>query len=163
MTVQDELKMARQPDPGLELVLSLLLTRESLTAVFDAQLFGPFGITDQQFNVLRILKGGPPDGYTVAELRRRLLHRNADAVRLVERMERQGWVQRVPHPGDRRANLVKLTAEGATLQARMDGPHRELCQRIGRLLMPAVVEPLCGQLETLRQGLRETLAFRDVN
>lgn len=161
MAIQDELKMSRPPGVGLELVLSLLLTREALSGVFDAQLFGPFGITDQQFNVLRILRGGPPEGYTLAELKRRLLHRNADAVRLVERMVRAGWVERMPHPEDRRASLVRLTEEGVALHAGMEGPHQALCARVGALLESEALRTLCGHLDTLRSGLREGVAPED--
>lgn len=157
MTIQDELKMSRPPGAGLELVLSLLITREALTGLFDAQLFGPFGITDQQFNVLRILRGGPPEGYTLAELKRRLLHRNADAVRLVERMVRAGWVERMPHPEDRRASLVRLTEAGVALHMEMEPPHQALCARIGAQLEPEALGALCGHLDALRRGLREGL------
>ncbi len=154
MTVQDELKMARSPEPGLELVLSLLLTREVITEVFDTQLFTPFGITDQQFNVLRILSGGPPEGYTLAELRRRLLHRNADAVRLVERMVKQGLVARVPHPEDRRAALVTLTEEGRALQVRLAEPHEALCRKIECLMPSEDLERISALLDKARQALR---------
>lgn len=154
MAIQDELKMSRPPGAGLELVLSLLLTREALSGVFDAQLFGPFGITDQQFNVLRILRGGPPEGYTLAELKRRLLHRNADAVRLVERMVRAGWVERMPHPEDRRASLVRLTEEGVALHRRLERPHQDLCNWIEGLLPGDDLRRLTAGLEALREGFR---------
>ncbi len=154
MTVQSELLMRRPPEAGLDLILSVLLTREVLAGVLDSQLFGPFEVTDQQFNVLRILRGGPEEGYTVAELRRRLLHRSADAVRLVDRLVRQGLVERGEHPGDRRASLVRLTAAGRSLHEHLEAPHQAICARIGELLPAQDRIRLVALLEQLRTGLR---------
>ncbi len=69
MHIREELQITKPLEPGHEVALALLLTREYVARLFDACLYEPEGLSDQQFNVLRILKGGPKDGYLVKELR----------------------------------------------------------------------------------------------
>jgi hypothetical protein len=62
MHIREELQITKPLEPGHEVALALLLTREYLARRFDECLYEPEGISDQQYNVLRILKGGPKDG-----------------------------------------------------------------------------------------------------
>lgn len=154
MTLQDELALSKHPDPSLGMILSLLLTREVLGQVLEDRLFRPGAITDQQFNVLRILRGGPEMGYPLTEIRRRLIARNADVVRLVDRLTALGWVARGENPVDRRSSLVRLTEAG---RAKVDGladAHRQLVEALGQSLCERDRLALTRLLERWRTRLR---------
>ena len=77
MNLREELLIGKPLEPGQELLLSILLAREFATRITDERLFKPAGITDQQFNVLRILRGGPQEGYLIREIRRSIIARSA--------------------------------------------------------------------------------------
>ena len=142
MHIREELQITKPLEPGHEVALALLLTREYVARLFDQALYEPEGIPDQQFNVLRILKGGPKDGYLVKDLRCRMIYRFADVPRLVNRLEARSLVKRCENPADRRGSLVQITAKGLALEARMHTGHQALCQQVDRVLsrrQPAVL------------------------
>jgi len=157
MQVREELLISKPMEPGQELLLSILLCREYVTRISDEKLFKPAGITDQQFNVLRILKGGPVEGYLIRELRRRIISRSADVPRLVERMVRAGLVGRREDPSDRRGCLVRLTAEGEALEARLAPIHSELCREVASFLDAAASRELLDHLQAFRDGVARKL------
>jgi len=154
MPIRDELLITKDMHPGQELLLSVLLTREFVSRLSDERLFRPAGITDQQFNVLRILKGGPAEGSLIREIRRRILTCRADVPRLVDRMVRAGLVTRREDPADRRGCLVSLTPEGAELEARLAPVHDALCREVEELLPEAERRALTALLEAFRSGIQ---------
>jgi len=157
MQLRDELHINKSMDPGQELLLSILLCREYATRLSDERLFRPAGITDQQFNVLRILKGGPAEGYLIREIRRRIISRNADVPRLVDRMVKSGLVARRADPNDRRGCLVQLTPAGLALEARLAPVHTALCREVDGVLDPEEGRTLLALQQKLRDGIRDRL------
>jgi len=158
MNVRSELHISKPMEPGQEIMLAVLLTREYLGRLSDDRLFKPARITDQQFNVLRILKGGPPDGYLIREIRNRMIAHSADVPRLVERMVRAGLVARREDPADRRGSLVRLTPEGEALEARLAPVHTDLCREVAGLLEDWESKALLGLLQQLRDGISAKLS-----
>src|SRR5450631_2012817 len=150
MHIRAELQITKPLEPGHEVALALLLTREYVARLFEEGLGKPEGISDQQYNVLRILKGGPKDGYLVKDLRCRMIYRFADVPRLVNRLEAQGLVKRCENPADRRGSRVQITPKGLALEARMRGRHDALCQQLDRAISPEEREVLLGMLKRLR-------------
>jgi DNA-binding MarR family transcriptional regulator len=157
MTLRDELHISKPMEPGQEIMLAVLLSREYVARLSDDRLFKPAKITDQQFNVLRILKGGPAEGYLIRELRRRMISHSADVPRLVERMVRAGLVARREDPADRRGSLVRLTPEGDALEARLAPIHSELCREVASVLEDWESKALLGLLQQLRDGIAQRL------
>jgi DNA-binding MarR family transcriptional regulator len=157
MHIREELQITKPLEPGHEVALALLLTREYVARLFDECLYGPEGISDQQFNVLRILKGGPKDGYLVKDIRCRMIYRFADVPRLVNRLEANGLVKRCENPADRRGSRVQITAKGLALEARMHERHAALCQQVDRCLTTEEREVLLDLLERLRNDHRAQL------
>jgi len=164
MHIREELQINRPLEPGHELALALLLTREYVARLFEQGLYEPEGLSDQQFNVLRILKGGPKDGYLVKEIRCRMIYRFADVPRLVNRLEDRGLVKRCENPADRRGSRVQITPKGLALEGRMHGRHDSLCQQVDRCLAAEERDLLLGLLERVRNDYRvqlEALAKAD--
>lgn len=157
MPLQDELMLSRPPVPAHGMSLGVLYTRELLTAYMDQHVFRPLELTDPQYNVLRIVKGGPAEGYPVGEIRRRLMSRHADTPRLVDRLTSLGLLRRAAHPRDRRCSLVQLTPRGQALLDEAQPLMETALDRLGDLLPEADQVRLVELLDRLRAGIREHL------
>lgn len=107
--------------PEAQAFLELLLTQDRLEAQFAA-LFQAHGLTLQQYNVLRILRGGEERGLPCQVIGERMVQRVPDVTRLVDRLEAAGWVARARTDEDRRVVLVRLTASGREVLAGLDSP-----------------------------------------
>lgn len=83
-------------------------------------LFKDYGITSQQYNALRILRGQHPKPATVGLVKERMIDRNSDASRIIERLRKAGLVERVTCENDRRAVDILITQKGLELLSRMD-------------------------------------------
>ena len=158
MKLQEELHINKAMEPGQEIMLAVLLTREYVGRLSDERLFKPAQITDQQFNVLRILKGGPVQGYLIREIRNRMLSHSADVPRLVERMVRAGLVERREDPADRRGSLVNLTPAGEALEASLAPVHSSLCREVAATMEDWESKALLGLLQQLRDGISARLS-----
>jgi DNA-binding MarR family transcriptional regulator len=99
------------PSPSRSAYLSLVEAHEALVDDFR-DLFRQHGLTPTQFNVLRILIRRAPEGVSCGEIAAELLHRVPDVTRLLDRMVRDGLVQRGRSRSDRRVVLNTLTEEG---------------------------------------------------
>jgi DNA-binding MarR family transcriptional regulator len=150
MSLQEELKMSQLPAPGVQLLLQLMLTRESVVRVQE-RLFEAHGLTIQQYNVLRIARGGPVKGHPVYEIERRMIYRFANVTRLVDRLEVQGLVKRVADAKDRRVSRVVITPKGRRLMDRLDGPVQAMAQRLTSCWGDAESLVLAQRLEQLRE------------
>jgi DNA-binding MarR family transcriptional regulator len=78
-------------------------------------LCGTFKITLAQFNVLRILKGAHPGGYPRGEIIIRMVEPSPDVTRLIDRLIREGLVERFNSDEDRRLSLARITKKGINL------------------------------------------------
>lgn len=149
MTLQEELQLSRLPSPGVQLALQIMLTREAVVRLQE-RLFEAHGLTIQQYNVLRIVRGGPAKGHPVFEIERRMIYRFANVTRLVDRLEAQGLLKRTQDPQDRRVSRVVITPKGRRLMERLDGPVQELTARMTDCLSEAECLALAHSLEHLR-------------
>jgi MarR family transcriptional regulator, organic hydroperoxide resistance regulator len=114
-----------------ELLVSLLRTTDMLQERFE-QAVRPFNISMTQYNVLRILRGAEPTGRTCGEIGERMIAREPDVTRLLERMEKAGLIRRTRDGQDRRVVVTRITAAGLKLLDKMEPEVRE----IGGLLKP---------------------------
>lgn len=87
----------------------------SILSTNQLEYFKEFGITPQQFNVLRILRGQYPNPATLNLIRERMLEKNSDVSRIVERLKKVGFLERVTCEQDRRAVDVIITQKGLNL------------------------------------------------
>ncbi|HEV3332827.1 MAG TPA: MarR family transcriptional regulator [Bryobacteraceae bacterium] len=102
-------------------------------------------VSSTQYNVLRILRGAP-DGLACGEIANRMITRDPDITRLLDRLEKRGLVARCRETGDRRMVLTRITREGLALLARLDQPvqevHRRQLGHLGRERLRALAELL---------------------
>jgi len=112
--------------PEQEAYLNLVRTHEQLAGDF-ARLFKKHGLSDPQYNALRILRGEgkPMQVYRIAQ---RMVTPQTDITRLLGRLERTGFVQRERCGDDRRVVWVALTDRGKSVLKKLDGPLKDLHQ-----------------------------------
>jgi DNA-binding MarR family transcriptional regulator len=83
--------------------------------------FKEYGITNQQFNILRILRGQLPNKISGAEIKNRMLDKNSDVSRLLDRLVLKKLVTKNQCPKDKRAVDVLITEPGLALLKKIDG------------------------------------------
>ena len=98
-----------------------------------------------QYNVLRILRGSP-DGLPCGEIASRMITRDPDITRLLDRLERRGLISRCRETKDRRMVMARITPDGLKLLARLDEPvgdaHRKQLGHLGRERLRALTQLL---------------------
>jgi DNA-binding MarR family transcriptional regulator len=104
-----------------EALLGLLRTA-ALIKRRDARLIEPQGISPEQYNVLRILRGAGPEGLPTLDIVERMIEPSPAITRLLDKLESKSLVRRVRCPKDRRQVLCTITPGGLELLARLDEP-----------------------------------------
>lgn len=112
-------------------IVNMIYTANWLTDQLRAHL-KPYGITIQQYNVLRILRGADKP-LSTSDIRERLLDKMADTSRMVDRLCQKGLVERSTCEQDKRLVDVTLSAEGEKLLEKMDALDDAMDQLIGEL------------------------------
>jgi DNA-binding MarR family transcriptional regulator len=134
-----------------EAYLSLLRTADALQAQVEARL-KEFGLTGTQYNALRILRGARPEGLPCREIGERMIARDPDITRLLNRLQDRGLVERTRARHDRRVIYGKITTAGLKLLREMDGPidkhGREILRHVGQ----EKLKQLIALLELVRSG-----------
>ena len=122
--------------------LELMRTTDMLSRGF-APLLKAEELSSTQYNVLRILRGAS-EGLPCGEIGTRMITRDPDITRLLDRLEKRGLVSRCRETKDRRMVLTRITNEGLALLAQLDEPvqeiHRAQLGHLGRERLQALVE-----------------------
>ena len=118
--LQHELRQ-RRPFQSVahEAVVGLMRTADLIRRQ-AAALIEPHGITLQQFNVLRILRGAGDEGLPTLEVAERMIEQTPGVTRLLDRLEAKELVRRQRCPKDRRQHLCWITTKGLTLLSKLD-------------------------------------------
>ena len=110
-----------------------LIYTSNWLATRQEELFKPYGITTAQFNILRILRGQAGKSLSGAELKSRMLERNSDVSRLLDRMAKKELITRTQCPNDKRATDVCITKTGLEVLKKIDANIDQAEKQIIRL------------------------------
>ena len=102
-----------------EATLSVLVAAVHIRKESEA-IFKKYDLTFSYYNVLRILRGGPEEGYPRCDIIERMIDPAPDVTRLIDHLINKGWVRRARSEHDRRVSLHWITDEGRTLLNTMD-------------------------------------------
>jgi DNA-binding MarR family transcriptional regulator len=119
----------RQRSLEEETYVNIQRTAESLDWKLG-ELLRPFGITTTQYHVLRILRNAGACGSACGEIAQRMVTRDSDVTRLLDRMEKMGLVTRCRQQQDRRVVTTCLTPEASRLLEKLDDPVGQLMERL---------------------------------
>jgi DNA-binding MarR family transcriptional regulator len=148
MRIEDEIKVREFHNPTHRLVVNIGYTSSWLNS-HSSRFMKRFGLSIQQFNLLRILRGQHPKPAGINLLIERMVDKQSNASRLVERMRTKGLVDRTVCPEDRRRVDVVITQQGLDLLEKID---RELYAFQDGLvnLTPQEIDTLSGLLDKMR-------------
>lgn len=118
-SIEELIKQTKFRDEKHKAIISILYTANLLNN-FHEDYFKQFDLTSQQYNALRILRGQHPNPATVNLIRERMMDKMSDASRIVERLRKAGFVERVVSKKDRRAVDVLITQKGLDVLALID-------------------------------------------
>jgi len=108
-------------------------------------------LTSTQYNVLRILRGAGPEGLPCHDVGERLINRDPDITRLLDRMEKRGLVERSRQVKDRRVIAVQITPAGLHVLKQFDKPveamHREQFKNLSQSQLKTLIDLLDKVLE----------------
>jgi DNA-binding MarR family transcriptional regulator len=119
MRLEEAIQQKEFKDPFNKAVVNLLYTHSYIVSN-QSSLFRPFGLSPEQYNVLRILKGQKGKPITVSSIQDRMLNKMSNASRLVEKLKLKGMVVREECPSDRRQVDILITEKGMEVLKQLD-------------------------------------------
>jgi DNA-binding MarR family transcriptional regulator len=149
--IQAEIKQTK-PFGSLEeeAFLALQRTADQLQGRV-VEMLKPYGLSPTQYNALRILRGAGTCGLACSEVGERMINRDPDITRLLDRLEGRGLVRRARGQKDRRVITAHITAGGNKLLKELDQPVEEFQKRLlgglGKERLKALVRLLCAARE----------------
>jgi DNA-binding MarR family transcriptional regulator len=147
--LQEKLKQTRPFTSAEEAVyLRIQIASEEMRAGFN-ELFKTSDLTLAQYNVLRILRGAADEGLSCREISERMINRDSDITRMLDRLEARGLIKRERQTDDRRVVLTYITKAGVELLAGLDRPVTDLHKRQLRSLTKKELETLASLLTKL--------------
>lgn len=148
MSVRERLRQKQFRSADQEAMMALLVAATHLLRRLE-ELCATEGVTHDQYNVLRILRGAYPGGHPRYEITARLVDRSPDVTRLLDRLARLQLVKRYRSDGDKRLSLARITDRGLAVLERLEAPlaalHREFTAPLGVEEL-GLVTALCNRL-----------------
>jgi DNA-binding MarR family transcriptional regulator len=117
--LSQRLKQVKSISIEQEAILNLFLANNFIKKKFD-DICIKYGITNAQYNVLRILKGAYPEGYPRCQIILRMIDQAPDVTRIIDNLEKQHLIARCNSDEDRRLSVTKITQKGLDLISEMD-------------------------------------------
>lgn len=155
MGLQHELKLKKGFTVAEhEALLNIYFTAAKMKKKAD-EFFGQFGLTDVQFNVLMLLhhQSGEKEGLSQAELSDMMLVNRANITSLIDRMEKAELVMRTAHEGDRRYNIIKMTAKGKKLYSKVEPLYAAQVMEAMSVLKQTEQQEMMAMLEKVRSKI----------
>lgn len=125
MRIEEEIKQKEFTDTYNKAIVNLHFT-QSYLVTRQSSLFKPFGLSPEQYNVLRILKGQKGNPITVSSIQERMLNKMSNASRLVEKLKQKEMVVREECPTDRRQVDILITEKGMDVLNQLHSQMHEL-------------------------------------
>ncbi len=149
MKIEDEIQQKSFKTEYEKAVVNIAVTF-NWSNIMVSRLMKEFGLTPQQFNVLRILKGQYPDPATVNLIGSRMLDKMSNASRIVDKLFAKGYVDRKSCPNDRRAVDIIITEKGSKLLEEVNIRLYELFDEKSKALTTEETQQLNILLDKIR-------------
>ncbi len=148
MNIKEEIKQSRFRNNYQEAAINIIYTSGWL-ANQHKDFFSQFGITPQQFNILSILRGQHPKQISGTEIKSRMMDKNSDVSRLLDRLLLKGLIIKTICPEDKRAANIEISAKGLELLKKSDAQIAALDN-----MMSSLTNSEANQLSRLLDKLR---------
>ena len=150
--LQRDLQQNRPFESAAQEALLGLLRTADVVRLRLAGVLEPRGVTFQQYNVLRILRGAGAEGLPTLEIGARMIERAPGVTRLLDRLETKGLARRERSRVDRRQVFCTITPAGRELLATLDRPIQAVDGDIAAKLSAAEQRQLIHLLDVLRES-----------
>ncbi len=142
------IKQDRFPSSAVEAMFNLVIATDFVRQYVE-ETVSRYGLSAAQYNVLRILRGAYPNGYPRCEIITRMLERAPDVTRLVDRLEKAGFVLRDKSAQDRRWSITRITEKGLKLLNDM----RPAVEAVDQILAQRLSDSECQILSMICEKL----------
>lgn len=155
MKLQQELHMQKAfVAPEEELLVSLIATKSRIEeSLLD--LLSEYGITRPQFNILRILRGAHPGELTCSAINERLVEKNPDTTRLLDRLEAARFIKRERGTEDRRQVFSIISSDGLSLLKSLDKKMLDYEKKIFSTCTDREIQTMISSMEKIRSKIRD--------
>jgi len=119
LRLEDEIKQESFNDEFVKVVVNVLVTADRMSGRISSAL-KPYGLSREQYNVLRILRGQFPEPSPLQLISERMISKNSNATRLVEKLRQKGLVERSECESNRRQVDILITKTGLDLLKTVD-------------------------------------------
>ncbi len=151
--IQSELKQTKPfSSREEELVLNIIRTADQLQRGFS-HLFNDMNLTITKYNALRILRGAGEVGLACGEIGERMVTRDPDITRLMDRLEKQGLISRSRDKADRRVVTARIAPPGLDILKKLDAPIAQMHRSQLGHLDPKQQESIIHLMEIIREKL----------
>lgn len=149
MRIEDEIK-SKFKDEYHKLVVNIHLTSARIGEQMQSEM-KRYGITMTQYNVLRILRGQNQKAVSIGLIKGRMIERNSDVSRIIDRLVKKKLIERTENQTDRRQKDVRISDEGLKVLAEMDDFENMIKNKLGHLSVEEV-KALNDLLDKARSG-----------
>ncbi|TQI69977.1 DNA-binding MarR family transcriptional regulator [Gramella sp. Hel_I_59] len=149
MKIEDLLKTSGQISETKKLVLNLIVTANFLSEEMQ-EVLKPYGVSSQQFNVLRILRGQKGKPANLGTIQERMVSKMSNTTRLVDKLIEKGFCQRITCPSNRRKVEITITEAGQDLLKEIDPVVESMENRFSEKLTTKELTDLNNKLNELR-------------
>ncbi len=156
LSIREEIQQSKPfHSRSQEAYLALLRTADDMRRRVS-NVLEPAGITLQQYNVLRILRGAGPEGLPTLAIGERMVERTPGVTRLIDRMEEKGWVKRERCTEDRRRVWCRITDDGLRLLTPLDPNVNAVDDSLEQVLEQDQLAALIRYLDSIRGHLNRS-------
>ena len=153
--IYEEIKQTRPLKVhGQEAHITILRTADVLSHAVERVLY-PFGISHEQFNVLRILRGAGDSGLPTLEIANRMISRSPNISRLMDKLIAKKLARRIRSRQDRRVVVISITPEGSELLVQLNRVVDQVFEKF-----PPMTKIEMETLLDLLDRIRERLAVK---
>jgi DNA-binding MarR family transcriptional regulator len=149
MNIEQELQMKRFESDEQKAHLNVLFTASWIRNRIN-QWLKDFDLTHEQFNVLRIIRGQKSKPVCVRDISERMIDRNSNTTRIIDKLEAKNLVRRTQSEEDRREMVIFLTDEGKEVLKKVDMSFRNANFRLTSLTN-AEAQLLSALLDKMRE------------
>ena len=155
VSIRSEIKQRKPfPSPYQEAMVVLIRTADIVRRAVG-EVVEPHGITTQQYNVLRILRGAGGDGLPTLEIAERMIEQTPGITRLLDRLERKTLVTRQRSTADRRCVYCRITEAGLALLGRLDAPLQDAAAQCFESFTKRGLAQLVESLDRTRERMNQ--------
>ncbi|HCS19751.1 MAG TPA: MarR family transcriptional regulator [Bacteroidetes bacterium] len=155
LSIGEEIKQSHFRSEHQKSILNILLTANTIYAS-NSRFFKTYGLSPEQYNVLRIVRGNHPTPCTVLSIQERMLDKMSNASRLVDKLESKGLLLRIQCKEDRRQVSITITQKGLGILEEIAEPFESLESSLNCVSDPELIR-FNEILDIIRNVYRDAL------